>query len=336
MQILKIGLFILAGLIGLFAIGGLIAPREVSLSRSTIIEAPQEMVFNTVNDLKTWESWSPWKEMDPAMKVTMGDPSVGTGAFYSWTGENSGEGRMEITSSSAPEELTTHVDFKGQGGADAAWTFKPVDGGTETTWAFHTEFPYPFNAMLLFQDFEGAIEKDYDRGLELLKEQVEAKAAAAPQFRVRAVELPLRHFIALRQTVDMSEMTDVFDTNTPKVYQAVEQAGLTMVGMPCGLYYTWDEATGTTDCAQAIPLAEAHRLEGFESIEISESEALLVEYFGNPEGTGAAHGAIESYCKQQGLVAGEPAIEEYVTDPASEPDTSKWLTRIYYPLVSKG
>jgi effector-binding domain-containing protein len=62
----------------------------------------------------------------------------------------------------------------------------------------------------------------------------------------------------------------------------------------------------------------------------------LVEYYGNPEGTGAAHGAIESYCKQQGLVAGEPAIEEYVTDPASEPDTSKWLTRIYYPLVSKG
>ncbi len=336
MQILKIGLFIVAGLIGLVAIGGLIAPREVSLSRSTIIEAPQEMVFNTVNDLKTWESWSPWKEMDPAMEVTMGDPSVGTGAFYSWTGENSGEGRMEITSSSAPEELTTHVDFKGQGGADAAWTFKPADGGTETTWAFHTEFPYPFNAMLLFQDFEGAIEKDYDRGLELLKEQVEEKAAAAPQFKVQAVELPLRHFIALRQTINTSDVASVFSTNAPKVHQAVEQAGLTMAGMPCGLYYTWDEATGTTDCAQAIPLAQAHRLEGFESIEISKSEALLVEYYGNPEGTGAAHGAIESYCKQQGLVAGEPAIEEYVTDPASEPDTSKWLTRIYYPLVSKG
>ena len=46
--------------------------------------------------------------------------------------------------------------------------------------------------------------------------------------------------------------------------------------------------------------------------------------------------AIEGYCKQHGLEAGVPAIEEYVTDPASEPDTSKWLTRIYYPLVSKG
>lgn len=336
MQILKIGLFILAGLIGLVAIGGLIAPREVSLSRSTVIEAPQEEVFNTVNDLKTWESWSPWKEMDPAMKVTMGDPSVGSGAFYSWKGDVSGEGRMEITSSSAPEKLTTHVDFKGQGGADAAWTFKPVDGGTEITWAFHTEFPYPFNAMLLFQDFEGAIEKDYDRGLELLKEQVEAKAAAMPQFKVQTVELPLRHFVALRQTVDMSEMTAVFGANTPKVYQAVEQAGLAMAGMPCGLYYTWDEAAGTSDCAQAIPLAEAHELKGFETIEVAENEALLIEYYGGYEGLGAAHMAIEGYCKQHGLEAGVPAIEEYVTDPGSEPDTSKWLTRVYYPLVSKG
>jgi effector-binding domain-containing protein/uncharacterized protein YndB with AHSA1/START domain len=336
MQILKIGLFILAGLIGLVAIGGLIAPREVSLSRSTVIEAPQEEVFNTVNDLKTWESWSPWKEMDPAMKVTMGDPSVGSGAFYSWKGDVSGEGRMEITSSSAPEKLTTHVDFKGQGGADAAWTFKPVDGGTEITWAFHTEFPYPFNAMLLFQDFEGAIEKDYDRGLELLKEQVEAKAAAMPQFKVQTVELPLRHFVALRQTVDMSEMTAVFGANTPKVYQAVEQAGLAMAGMPCGLYYTWDEAAGTSDCAQAIPLAEAHQLKGFETIEVAENEALLIEYYGGYEGLGAAHMAIEGYCKQHGLEAGVPAIEEYVTDPGSEPDTSKWLTRVYYPLVSKG
>ncbi|MEQ8702510.1 MAG: SRPBCC family protein [Phaeodactylibacter sp.] len=334
MQILKIGLIVVLGLVGLAAVLGLIAPREVALSRSTVIKAPQEMVFGTVNDLNTWESWSPWKEMDPAMQVTMGKPSVGEGAHYSWTGEQSGEGRMEITSATAPEKLTTHVDFKGQGGADAAWTFEPVEGGTQTTWAFHTVFPYPFNAMLLFQDFEGAIAKDYDRGLELLKEQVEAKAMAAPQLKIQVVDLPMHYFLALRQTVDISSMDKVFATNTPKVHQAVTGAGLPRAGMPCGLYFTWDEATGTTDCAQAIPLAKAHTLNGFETIEIPEQKALLVDHYGSYGGLGAVHEAIDGYLKIEGLTAAMPVIEEYVTDTVAEPDTSKWLTRVYYPLAA--
>lgn len=334
MQFLKIGLFVVLGLIGLGAILGLIAPREVSLSRSTVIDAPQEMVFNTVNDLKTWESWSPWKEMDPEMKVTMGTPSVGEGASYSWVGEISGEGEMSITSVSPPENLTTRVEFKGQGGADAAWSFQPVEGGTEATWAFHTVFPYPFNAMLLFQDFPGAIAKDYDRGLELLKAQVEAKAAKSNSIDVQVVDLPIRHFIGLRQTVGMEGLGDVFAQNTPKVFEAVNKAGMEMAGMPCGLYFTWDEAAGMTDCAQVIPVKEAQTINGFESMSIPQTRALLVEYYGSYEGVAAAHQALDKYMKKEGVQMIEPAIEEYVTDPMAESDTSKWLTRVYYPIAS--
>lgn len=333
MKTLKIVLLVLAALVGLVAILGLIAPREVDVSRSTVIEAPQAVVFNTVNDLKTWESWSPWKEMDPAMQVTMGTPSVGAGANYSWMGEQSGEGQMEITSASPPEKLTTHVAFDGQGEADAVWSFEPVEGGTKTTWAFHTEFPYPFNAMLLFQDFEGAISKDYDRGLALLKAQVEAQADQAPSFNVEVVKLPLQHFIGLRETVSMSDLMEVFPRNTAKVYQAVAGADLPVAGMPCGLYYTWDEEKGETDCAQVMPLQEAHTLPGFASIHIPQEEALLIEYYGAYDGLGAAHEAIESHLKSEGLTAAFPAIEEYVTDPEKEPDTAKWLTRVYYPLA---
>jgi hypothetical protein len=27
-----------------------------------------------------------------------------------------------------------------------------------------------------------------------------------------------------------------------------------------------------------------------------------------------------------------PVIEQYVTDPGQEPDSSKWLTRVFYPV----
>jgi hypothetical protein len=35
--------------------------------------------------------------------------------------------------------------------------------------------------------------------------------------------------------------------------------------------------------------------------------------------------------KSKGLTNG-PVIEEYVTDPMNEADTTKWLTNIYYTL----
>lgn len=155
------------------------------------------MVFNIVNDLKIWEFWLFWKEMDLVMKVIMGNFLVGVGVFYFWKGEVFGEGCMEIIFFFVLEKLMMYVDFKGQGGVDVVWMFKLVDGGMEIIWVFYIEFFYFFNVMLLFQDFEGVIEKDYDRGLELLKEQVEVKVVVVFQFRVWLVELLLCYFIVL-------------------------------------------------------------------------------------------------------------------------------------------
>jgi effector-binding domain-containing protein len=304
------------------------------MTRTTTIDAPQDMVFRTVNDLSTWESWSPWKEMDPNMKVTLGDPYVGKGGSYSWVGEASGSGKMEIRSSSGPDSLKTHVSFDGQGEADAFWRFEPTESGTKVSWGFHSDFPFPMNAMLLFMDFEGALQKDYDRGLELLKSYVEKKAMDTKQaLEVKTVELPLRHFLAIREKASFANMTKVYEKNLPKVKQAVMDAGLKEAGMPCGLYYSWDESAQETDFAQAIPLMSAAEMDGFESVNLDPSSALLIEYYGSYDGLGAAHEAIEVYAQENGITLGTPAIEEYATDPGEEADPTKWLTRVYYPLT---
>ena len=59
MRALKIILFIILGLVGVFLVLGLVAPKEATISRSIVIDAPPELVFNTVNDLSTGDSWSP-------------------------------------------------------------------------------------------------------------------------------------------------------------------------------------------------------------------------------------------------------------------------------------
>jgi effector-binding domain-containing protein len=41
---------------------------------------------------------------------------------------------------------------------------------------------------------------------------------------------------------------------------------------------------------------------------------------------------MHEYMQENNLVSDGPVIEVYVTDPVSEPDTSKWLTQIIYPV----
>jgi hypothetical protein len=53
------------------------------------------------------------------------------------------------------------------------WYFRPVEGGTEATWTLESDFPYPFNAMLLVMNFPEMMNKDYDEGLAFLKTYVE-------------------------------------------------------------------------------------------------------------------------------------------------------------------
>ena len=84
--------------------------------------------------------------------------------------------------------------------------------------------------------------------------------------------------------------------------------------------------------AGAIPVATNASLNRFATITLPAGKALLVEYYGDYHGVAAAHTAIDQYINAKGVHVGMPVIEQYVTDPSLEADTSKWLTRVFYPI----
>jgi effector-binding domain-containing protein len=61
--------------------------------------------------------------------------------------------------------------------------------------------------------------------------------------------------------------------------------------------------------------------------------ALMGEYSGPYDGLGSAHEAIRTYIGEHGLEASEAPFEIYVTDPEEEPDPSKWITNVYWPIA---
>ena len=72
-------------------------PDSFRVQREIDIKAPPEKVFALIDDFHHWTAWSPWENVDPALKRTYGGPDAGVGSHYVWEGNrNVGSGRMEI------------------------------------------------------------------------------------------------------------------------------------------------------------------------------------------------------------------------------------------------
>ena len=174
MKAIKVIGLVLLGLVVLVLVLGLIAPREISAERSVHIAAAPERVFEAISDFNTWDEWSPWVLRDTTTRITPGDHMQGVGASYSWTGEMSGSGTQTITAAKSPWSVNTHISFDGMGEADAQWGLEPAEGGgTNVTWDFKSPMPFPWNAMLMFQNMSGAVGKDFEEGLNNLKTYLE-------------------------------------------------------------------------------------------------------------------------------------------------------------------
>jgi len=340
MKALKIAGIILAGLIILVLVLGLIAPKDFDLERSVVIDAPPDQVYPHVRYFAKQDAWYPWKKYDPNMETSVEGTDGEIGAVYKWSGnEDVGVGQQTITALEENKSLETDLQFiePFESNAKAYIYLDEVPAGTEVKWGFTSEMPFPFNIMGLFMNMEKSVGSDYERGLEMLKEIVEKETPmsnTSKNYDIQTTNLPTAHYAALRKTVTFGEMHDHFQIEMPKLANTAMAKGGQMAGSPTALYYEWDEENSKADMALAIPLSEKVALEApYTMIEMPATKALLVDHYGAYESVGDAHYAIDDYMKAHGVEMAElPVLEVYVTDPEKEPDTSKWLTKIYYPI----
>ncbi|MBP9744247.1 MAG: SRPBCC family protein [Saprospiraceae bacterium] len=335
MKALKyIGILLLT-LIAVFLILGLIAPKKMHLDRSISISADPLQIQDIVSKFSETKNWSPWADLDPNMTVTLEGEDGAINSKYIWSGNNSvGKGSMTLTKND-PAYVEQQLLFECPMGGPAISGIKIAseNGGTKATWSFDSETPYPWNAMSLFFNVEKFLGPDYEKGLAKLKTYAEAHASKKYRgYEVKQMDSPGRAYVGVRKTVSFQDVPKFFEDNISKVGQAIGKAGLEMDGMPTGLFYTYDEKTGTTDMVAAMPVKGSPTVTGFETFLIPAGKEVCVDYFGPFEKMGEAHFAIDDYLKEKKLVQSPPAIEQYMTDPMMEKDTSKWLTRIVYPI----
>jgi uncharacterized protein YndB with AHSA1/START domain len=172
----KIGIGVAAALLVLVVVIAT-RPSTFRIERSTKIAASPDAIFALINDFRAWQGWSPWEKLDPAMKKTHSGAPSGTGAVYSWAGNDEvGEGRMTITNSSPPKRVEIKLEFLKPWEATntTLFTVEPGEGGSNVTWAMEGKNNFASKAFGLFMDMDAMVGKDFEKGLGAMKALAEA------------------------------------------------------------------------------------------------------------------------------------------------------------------
>lgn len=154
---------------------GMFLPKDYSLSRSTVIQGSTADIHALVGDLARWPEWTPFAEEDETIQVERNAVTTGVGAEQSWSGE-SGSGHLKFTKCDPATGIAYDMEFL-EGGkeypAKSQMTYAPAAGGTEVTWSMNGSMDMPLGG--LFKYFmTGSVGGMFDRGLEKLKQKVEA------------------------------------------------------------------------------------------------------------------------------------------------------------------
>ncbi len=188
MKALKIVGYILVGLLAIVLIVPLLIPAHYSVSRSSVVNAPVDVVYGQVVSLKNWGTWDPWAPMDPNMKVEYTGTDGDVGSTRHWVGNDQvGEGIMTLTKAVPNKEAGMGLKFmkpmEGENGG--GFTFEAEGDKTKVTWTLTGEGSYPigrfFNLLM-----DGFIGKDFERGLKRL-DSVSVIAHAAKMAEMAAM-----------------------------------------------------------------------------------------------------------------------------------------------------
>ena len=172
-------LYVVLGIIGLIIVMALIAPKTYDVSRSITINRPISEVFNYLKYIKNQDEWSPWKKKDPNMKQEQSGTDGEVGFVNKWEGNKDvGIGEQEITkiisNKSVESQLRFYKPWKSQ--SDAYLTVKEIDNNTtHVVWGFSGVNKPPSNIFFLFFNMDKTVGKDFEEGLNDLKQILESK-----------------------------------------------------------------------------------------------------------------------------------------------------------------
>ncbi len=152
-------------------------PEHYVVEREQRIRASPGAVQERIVDFRRWQAWSPWEDVDPALRRSYSGAPSGVGAVYEWEGNRkAGKGRMEITSVEPDRSVAIDLQFLKPFKARNVTTFTTEQQGDDTLvrWSMTGPRTFMTRVMGILSSMDKMIGPDFEKGLDRLKADAEA------------------------------------------------------------------------------------------------------------------------------------------------------------------
>jgi len=332
MKAIKVIGIILLILIVLILVIALFLPKDLTVERTVMIKAADKVVFEQVNCMRNWEKWSPWQ--DSLMTNSYEGPECGVGAKQIWEHKTMGGGSQTITESTEGKTLKTELDFGKMGKATSSWLFEQAGDSTRVTWGFREPMNYPIGRWASILFVKGVMVKSYDLGLSNLKKLAESLPPPLPGKIGEVTEKTIKpqHVITVLDTCTMDNIDKKIGQLYGELTDYLKKYNLQMTGMPFAAYPDWDPSK-PIKVEAGFPIVGPIKAFGRIKYKLwPGGKVVMATHTGAYKTVVMTHEAIQHYIQEKGFTPSGTVWETYITDPAKEPDQSKWVTEVYYPV----
>lgn len=335
MKFLKYFLLLVLVLILLSLMYVTMQSSSYDVKRSKIINEPITKIFNTVNDLKTWEKWGPWHDEDSTIVVSYGDKTIGVGANDRWTSKD-GPGAMRTLEVVPNTFIKQELTFGDNEPSEILWDFKEVEEGTKVTWKMKDDkAPFVFKIFSAMNGgWDNMLGPMLVKGLDNLDKVVKKIPAKFRLSDVKTVDTQEQLFIGYQyqMKIDHNAMLKAFKEAMPKANAYAVKKGLEVGDYtPAALYHKWNEKTGETIFHIGLMLyKDIVEDKGMDKLKVVGGKYAMISKCGDyGEGDYEAHTAIGSYLLANNCKTKFPLYELYVNESSAvKPEDIQ--TDIYY------
>ena len=342
MKILKYLLFLILIIIIGSAIYFGTKDGTYDLQDSMVINAPPEVVFNKVNDYKSWETWDPWKKEDPTITYTYAEKTSGEGASFSWSGHKNGS--VTTTKVIPNKEIEQNLIVKtpaGERNSIMYWNFDEVENGTKVTWGIKGEHTLVDKAYQSIKgsNYDSRVHKLNKAGLEGLAEEV---AEDMKQYAINVDGVTQYGGGYYMYTTSVAKQDELDEKTKPMMNEVmgfVIKNKLNMAGKPFTIYNQIDDANNTVIFSTGVPVREQVITPEGSPVVCGFMEpvsTVKTTLKGNYEHLTETYTKAKQYIEKNDLQIDpdRKMFEVYITDPEMVPNPANWVTEVYIPIIS--
>jgi len=175
MKFLKVLLCIVIVLAVVFVVGSFFLPKNYTVNRTIVINAPDHIIYKNIADFNEFYKWNPWAKMEPSAKVKFSGKPMLPNHLYEWKGKETGSGYMKILTVTPNRLVDMELKFLEpfESIADTKFEITPEGNSNKVTWTMSGDHNMISKWMCVFVSMDNMIGKDFENGLKSLKDQSE-------------------------------------------------------------------------------------------------------------------------------------------------------------------